>query len=60
VLQPYCHVLQERRQKTRQTTVLSYFKQKSEDPPTDSKMIDDPVDPDDPQPGHSSRYIIIE
>jgi hypothetical protein len=35
---------------------LSYFKKWSEEPPVDPKMAeDDAVDPDDPQPGHSSR-----
>jgi hypothetical protein len=55
VQQPYCHVLQERRRQARQTTLLSCFKKKSEEPPTDPKMADDPFDPDDPQPGHSSH-----
>jgi hypothetical protein len=48
-------VLQERRHQARQTTLLSYFKKKSEEPPTDPKKVDDPVNPEDPQPGHSSR-----
>jgi hypothetical protein len=48
VLQPYCHVLPERRREARQTTILSYFKKKPEGPPNDSKMAeDDPVDHDD-------------
>jgi hypothetical protein len=56
VLQSYCHVPQERRHHARQTTSLSYFKKKSEEPPVDPKMaLDDPIDPEDPQPGHSSH-----
>jgi hypothetical protein len=33
--------------------LFSYFKKESEELPVDPKMArDDPVDPDDPQPGH--------
>jgi hypothetical protein len=40
---------------SRQTTLLSNFKKKSEEPPNDPKTAEDnPVNPDDPQPGHSS------
>jgi hypothetical protein len=47
VLQPYCHVLHERRCQARQTTLRSYFKKKAEEPPIDPKMAeDDPVYPD--------------
>jgi hypothetical protein len=54
VLQPYYHVLQERRCQTRQTALLSYFKKKTEEPSIDPTTEDDPVNPDDPQPGHSA------
>jgi hypothetical protein len=37
VLQPYYHVLQETRCQARQTALLSYFKNKSEEPPIDPK-----------------------
>jgi hypothetical protein len=50
VLQPYYHDLQEWRCQARQKPVLSYFKKKSQGPPTDPKTAEnDPVDPDDPQ-----------
>jgi hypothetical protein len=56
VLQPYCRVLQERRGQARQTVPIYYFEKKSEEPPVDPKPADDnPVNPDDPQPGYSSR-----
>jgi hypothetical protein len=56
VLLTYYHVLQERRHQARQTILLCYFKKKSEEPPIDPEMAeDDSVDPDNPQPGHSSR-----
>jgi hypothetical protein len=56
VLQPYCHVLQERMRQARQTTLLSCFKKKPEEPPIDMKTADDDsVEPDNPQTGHSSR-----
>jgi hypothetical protein len=56
VLQPYYHVLQDRRSQAKQTTLPSYFKKRSEEPPADKKTADDdPVNPDNPQPGHSSR-----
>jgi hypothetical protein len=45
VLQSYYHVLQERRHQARQTTLLSYFKRKSEELPTEPNTADDPVDP---------------
>jgi hypothetical protein len=50
VLQPYYHVLQERKRQARQTTLSSYLKNKSEESPIDS------VEPDDLQPGNSSRH----
>jgi hypothetical protein len=54
VFQTYYYVLQERCQ-ARQTTLLAYFKMKSEEPSTDPKMAkDDPADPDDPKPRNSS------
>jgi hypothetical protein len=43
-LQPYCHVLQERRF---QPPFLALKR--------NLKMADDPFDPDDSQPGHSSH-----
>jgi hypothetical protein len=56
VLQPYYHVLQESRRQAKQTTFLPYFKKKSREPPTDPKTTEyDPLDPENPQPGHSSR-----
>jgi hypothetical protein len=56
VLQPYCHVLQEKRHQARQTSLLCYFEKKREEPVTDPKMTEnDPVDPDYLQPGHFSR-----
>jgi hypothetical protein len=55
VLQSYCHVLQETRHQARKIT-LYYFKNKSGEPPIDPKMPDDdPANPDDPQPRHSSH-----
>jgi hypothetical protein len=55
VLQPYYHVLQERRHQARQRTLFPCFKKKPVGPPADPTMAeDDPVDPDNPQPGHSS------
>jgi hypothetical protein len=55
VLQLYYHVLQKRRHQARQTALLSYFKKQFEATQIDPKMADDdPVDPDDPQLGHSS------
>jgi hypothetical protein len=57
VLQPYYRVLQER---ARQTIHLFYFKKKSEEPPVYPKPAeDDSVDPDDPQPGHTSRQSFL-
>jgi hypothetical protein len=55
VLQLYYHVLQERRHQARQTTLLSYFKNKFEELPIDQNTADDPVDPDYPQPEHFSH-----
>jgi hypothetical protein len=53
---PYYHVLQETIHQARLTTLISYFKNKSEEPTTDQMMAeDDPVGPDDPQPGHPSH-----
>lgn len=54
-LQPYFHVLLERRHEVRQTTLPSYFKKKLKEPPIDPKTAKNyPVDSDDPQPGHYS------
>jgi hypothetical protein len=53
MLHPYHHVLQERRCQDKQTNLLSYFEKKPEEP--NPNMLEDPFDPDDPQPGHSSR-----
>jgi hypothetical protein len=56
LLQPYCHALQERRCQARPTTLLSYFKKNSEEPPID------PLNPDDQQTGHplvSNAYVFI-
>jgi hypothetical protein len=36
-------------------TLLSYFKNKSEELQVGPKMADDPFDSDDPQSGHSSH-----
>jgi hypothetical protein len=45
LLQPYYHVLQERTHQARQTTLLSYFKNKSEEQPVDPKTAEgDPID----------------
>jgi hypothetical protein len=53
VLQPYYHILQEKRHQARQTTVFIHFKKKSKELPVDPKIArDDPVDPDDPQAVH--------
>jgi hypothetical protein len=52
VLQPYYHVLQERRHQARHRTLPSYFKNKSEEAATGPKMAEhDPFDSGDPQPG---------
>jgi hypothetical protein len=54
-MQPYSHILLERTYEARQTTLHSYFKKKFEEPPIDPKMAkNDPLDPDDSQPGYSS------
>jgi hypothetical protein len=67
VVQPYCHVLQDRRHQARWTTLIFYFKKKSEKPPNYPNMAkDDPVNFDNPQPGLSSRqqrlyiYILLQ
>jgi hypothetical protein len=50
----YYHVPQETRYQKMQTSFLSYFKKKSEEPSIDPKKADDdPVNPDKPQPRHS-------
>jgi hypothetical protein len=38
----------------KETTLLYYFKNKSEELPVDPKTADDPVYPNDPPPGHYS------
>jgi hypothetical protein len=54
-VQPYYHVLLERRHEAKQTTLFSYFKKKFKEPPIDPKTAkNDPVHPDNPQPEHSS------
>jgi hypothetical protein len=56
VLYPYHRVLQERRRQARQTTLLPFLKKKSKEPPIDPKTTEyDLLDPENPQPGHSSR-----
>jgi hypothetical protein len=56
VLQPHYYVLQERKHRAWQTTLLSYFKKKYEVPLTDQRTTEeDTVGPADIQPGHPSR-----
>lgn len=56
MLQSYYHVLQDRRRQARQTILLAYFKNKSEETPVDPKTAEyDPAGPADPHPGQSSR-----
>jgi hypothetical protein len=50
--------VQKRRHQPRQTTLLPYFNKKYEEPPTDPKMADDPIDPDHPQPIY--LYFILQ
>jgi hypothetical protein len=56
VLQPQYHAVQEMRRQARHTTILSCLKRKSEETLIDPRAEDDnPVGPDDPQSGQSSR-----
>jgi hypothetical protein len=41
MLHPYYHDLQERRHRARQTTLLSYFKNRSKEPPNDPKTAEE-------------------
>jgi hypothetical protein len=55
-VQPYYYSLLERRREARQITLISYFKKIPEEPPIYPKTIEnEPVEPADPQPGHSYR-----